>query len=738
MAHLHSVYDTDQHFKIDAITREIINQAERKTKLMQYDHNSERFTFELPRFVDGHDMMLANQIRVHYINTGSSKQQSKDVYPVYDTQISPNSANIVVFSWLISQNATKYAGTLNFLVEFSCVDGEGIVEYAWHTDVFKGITVSPGMSNTDYIADQVSDIVTQWEQQLFGVGDSEQQKLINTSAEQQEAIAAKAELALASIPEEYTAVHDMAEESVRTKADAIIQTITGEHIAVHDSSEDPLRGLRIFGKTEQIYTTGKNLLDLNSESLITVGSSGVQRYGYAFTGVGTYTFSCKGDNTTSITCKIVSNGVYGDYKSFVLTATYTVTLSALDTLLIYRAEENQRLSSGIYDAQIEVGSTATEYEPYSGGIPAPCPEQSRPLNDLPIPTVYISGKNMLNPIGGSQTNRGVTFTNNGDGTFTAKGTSTGAVGFTLTNLTRYPLNLYKGVTYTQSIDVISGVKPAMAVIVPSVKDEYGAISYNYFTDNQTKTAKSDFTVYSYTLYMDGGVSVDFTFRVQLEEGATATEWTPYKEIQSMTLESADSISGIPVTSGGNYTDSDGQQWICDEVDLERGVYIQRVQKVTFGVDTTYHYNTDNNFIQTNEDLAPNVAAWETRILSTHFVPVGNGVTMYDIGWLQIDSGNDARFKIDGITSVDELKTWMTVNGPVEFIYPLLVPVETPLSDVDIAVYKKLHTNYSDTFIHNDSKASIEVSYNADTKIYLTREVERIMSDILEEIVNDSY
>lgn len=737
MAHLHSVYDTDLHFKIDAITREITNQATRKTKLMQYDHNSERFTFELPRFVDGHDMMLSNHVRVHYINAGSARQQSKDAYPVDDVQLSPSSNNTVIFSWLISQNATKYAGTLNFLIEFACVV-DGIVEYAWHTEVFKGITVSSGMSNTEYIANQVSDVIAQWEQELFGLGDSEQQKLLDTSSEQQAAITAKAELALASIPADYTEVYNMADESVRTKADAILQTAAGEHIAVHDSSEDPLRGLKIFGKTAQIHTTGKNLLDPNSETLRVVGSSGVERYGYAFAGVGTYTFSCKGDNATSITCKIVSNGVYGDYKSFVLTATYTVTLGENDVLLIYRAEENQKLSSGIFNPQIEAGSVATEYEPYSGGVSAPCPDYPRPLDSVTNPTVYISGKNMLNPIGVSQTNKDVTFTNNGDGTFTVKGTSTGAVGFTLTNLSSYPLTLHKGVTYTQSVEIVSGVKSAMALVVPAVIDEFGHVSYNYFTDNQTKTAKSDFRIYSYTLYMDTGAEVDFTFRVQLEEGSTATEWEPYKEIQSMIISGVDSISGVPVASGGNYTDSDGQQWICDEVDLERGVYIQRVQKVTIDENTTYHYNTDNDFIQTNEDLAPNAATWETRILSTHFVPVGDGVTMYDTGWLQLDSGNDARFRIDGITSVDELVTWMTANGPVEFIYPLLAPVETVLSEVDIAAYKKLYSQYSDTFIHNDSKATTELSYNADTKIYLRNEAEDITASILEEISNGTY
>lgn len=51
--HEHSIYDTDPHFVIDAVTRAITTQS-KKLKLMQYDHNSERLTFEMPRHIDGH------------------------------------------------------------------------------------------------------------------------------------------------------------------------------------------------------------------------------------------------------------------------------------------------------------------------------------------------------------------------------------------------------------------------------------------------------------------------------------------------------------------------------------------------------------------------------------------------------------------------------------------------------------------------------------------------------------
>lgn len=60
----------------------------------------------------------------------------------------------------------------------------------------------------------------------------------------------------------------------------------------------------------------------------------------------------------------------------------------------------------------------------------------------------------------------------------------------------------------------------------------------------------------------------------------STAYSPYRE-QLLTLPTPNGLPGIPVTSGGNYTDSQGQQWVCDEVDLERGVKVQRVDKAAF-------------------------------------------------------------------------------------------------------------------------------------------------------------
>lgn len=167
MAHAHSLYDTDPHFRIDPATRNIINMSG-KVVLVQHDHNSERFTFEIPRHVDGHDMSLCNKAEIHYIN-GNSISKNHGLYLVDDLQLDPNDDGYVICSWLISHNATKLIGTLNFMIRFECLTGE-IIDYAWSTGVYSGVTVSPGIYNSEDIIEDYADVLEQWKLELETAG----------------------------------------------------------------------------------------------------------------------------------------------------------------------------------------------------------------------------------------------------------------------------------------------------------------------------------------------------------------------------------------------------------------------------------------------------------------------------------------------------------------------------------------------------------------------------------------
>lgn len=74
-------------------------------------------------------------------------------------------------------------------------------------------------------------------------------------------------------------------------------------------------------------------------------------------------------------------------------------------------------------------------------------------------------------------------------------------------------------------------------------------------------------------------------KIQMEIGTKSTAYSPYRE-QLFALPTPNGLPGIPVTSGGNYTDPAGQQWICDEVDFGKSVKVQRIDKGAFDATKT--------------------------------------------------------------------------------------------------------------------------------------------------------
>lgn len=185
MPHRKGIYDTDLHFVIDPVTRTIRNDSGKVT-IIQFDHNSERFTFEIPRHIDGHDMSECNRVEVHYNNIGTG-QTNKGVYEVDDLQVSPDNDLYVTCSWLISQNATRLVGKLAFVVRFECVvtegEEEGKIEYAWNTAPYTDVRVVSGIYNSEEIVYEYADVLAQWKQDLIDAGIIETIEQTKTSTE---------------------------------------------------------------------------------------------------------------------------------------------------------------------------------------------------------------------------------------------------------------------------------------------------------------------------------------------------------------------------------------------------------------------------------------------------------------------------------------------------------------------------------------------------------------------------
>ena len=160
------IVDADKHFTISTINRAITPDPEyKKLTLMQYDNKSERYSFDIDRKIDGHDLMYCNRVQIHFINIGSNKQKHPGLYLVDDVHVNKNDDDKITFTWLISQDATQLSGVLSFLVSFECVEGDTVL-YRWSSSVYNQIQITAGMDNDNTIAELYADELLAWEHEM--------------------------------------------------------------------------------------------------------------------------------------------------------------------------------------------------------------------------------------------------------------------------------------------------------------------------------------------------------------------------------------------------------------------------------------------------------------------------------------------------------------------------------------------------------------------------------------------
>ena len=163
--HIHTddiIVDADEHFTINTVTRAISSASNKKLMIMQYDDKSERYSFDIDKIIDGHDLTKCNRVQVHFNNIGSNRQHQEGTYPVDDVQVNPSDDSKLTFTWLIGNEATQYSGILSFLVTFECVDGDKIL-YRWSSSIFSNIQIGVGMDFNNSVFEIYSDELLKWQ-----------------------------------------------------------------------------------------------------------------------------------------------------------------------------------------------------------------------------------------------------------------------------------------------------------------------------------------------------------------------------------------------------------------------------------------------------------------------------------------------------------------------------------------------------------------------------------------------
>lgn len=199
--------------------------------------------------------------------------------------------------------------------------------------------------------------------------------------------------------------------------------------------------------------------------------------------------------------------------------------------------------------------------------------------------------------------------------------------------------------------------------------------------------------------------------IQVEKGNAVTSYEPYHEPQSLSISTPTGLPAIPVGTGGNYTDANGQQWTADYVDLKRGKYVQWIGKCNL---ENLSWRLNDNMFHSSEINNSKKYEWTTEIgnlICSHYVC---NMTAYDINFNSDGLDNligmyskgvvikDTRFNND----VELFKK--SLNG-VYVYYVLDEPIERDLTPEEIQAYKNLVTYAGTTIVENDADCYMEVS-----------------------------
>lgn len=197
----------------------------------------------------------------------------------------------------------------------------------------------------------------------------------------------------------------------------------------------------------------------------------------------------------------------------------------------------------------------------------------------------------------------------------------------------------------------------------------------------------------------------------------ATSYEPYKPVQKLIVPTPNGLPGIPVSSGGNYTDEKGQQWVCDEVDFKKGVYVQRIGKKTITSKDSFFksgLSTDDvNYFGLNNFFVHIGTRGEKDVLMSNCFVAGIYQNFGALGkiFLGSASGNVIYFSVNAqkYPDVETFKQWAVENG-LMFLYQLADIVETHLTAEELSAYKTLRTYSPTTIVANDAGAGMSAGY----------------------------
>lgn len=528
---------------------------------------------------------------------------------------------------------------------------------------------------------------------------------------------------------------------------AYVKEATGEIIGISDSANAPVHSLSVCGKTTQITTVGNQLVDFSKGSptsgvtysfendILTVIGDGKSTYQHVQfivldiiknnAGKSIY-FSfedltyeresrvfcqivlTKTDDTKIYSSLINSNGAQVAYP---IPNDVSDIVSAWIGVYVNNSAELFTNTVTIVKPMLQFSTAKLTYEPYSGGKASPCPEFPQELVNLGADSgsisVKVCGKNLLVNTATTQTVNGITFTVNSDGSVSVKGTATTKTYFRLNS----NLPLVKGNYVISGCPTDGDIKGFYLYFQTSEVTKY---DHGFDEDVQISLSNDTSAIIGICIY--GSAEIDVVFYPMIRHASiTDNTYVPYEGYGLNDITTYGGLPGIPVASGGNYTDRNGQQWICDEIDYERGVYIQRIKDAVNGVNTTlirHTYTNDDYFVAYIQGSGKALVA---DVISSHFMRTRDHNLLKSRAAVLVmvtSAQSPVHLSVPTTIATDTstLKAWLLDND-VHIYYALDEPVETPIPESELFMYRNLTYTYNpNTTIFSDEGAYIKLQY----------------------------
>lgn len=499
-----------------------------------------------------------------------------------------------------------------------------------------------------------------------------------------------------------------------------LTVVTGNPALLENSKGNRgLESLTLYGKSTQGSTTGAQLFDvsevasetwLSTEEPVEENAVGYWTSGYIPVKTGNYICSSKG-SARGWTYDADKNGLR------------YIANSGGSPIPIKDGEAFIRVTGANTAApqnfMFNEGNSIKPYEPYTGGKSSPSPEYPQEIEsvgDAGEISVEVCGKNLIagRKFYGNYSN-GIAYIIklDGDVVFPYK-PSYATYGIC------YAINALAGKKYTFSgynLNDNASLRIAEYANLNDALDFANVIGYKF-------GGRAD-TFVTYTAKENGVIIclISGTWSsnndlihicteselLQIELGSTATSYEPYKPAQTLIVPTQNGLPGIPVSSGGNYTDEKGQQWVADEIDLANGEMVQRIGKTVVDGEKV-KFVASSNSVYWNLPFKTSPGIISGSPCTSRYFADGKfwANNSYDFVWT-----TPGKMKPYFDTS-EELNAFCvqknSEGNPLTIYYCIETPIRTPLSPETIAAYKALRTYSPTTTVINDAGAGMSVGY----------------------------